>query len=496
MNLRIACIRVPGSPTVPPADVEVARLAGGLLSAAPRVTAVAGHPLAFWADASGMERRGGDAAVAQSLLRAAREAGFPAARVGVAGSCVAAAIATREEGSIWRVVPPGLDARYLRRRPLDGLPMEDELREALGLLGLKLCGELADLPAADVELRWGAEGMRAWRLAGADDPRWPFRPPVPDRVEAEAEWEPPIEGLEPLRFVLRGLIASITEQTAERQRVPAGLRLTLRLEADPARECEVRPARPTADARVLAELCERAIERLAAEQGLQAPISGIRIEATESGPTLADQLDLFRAAAPDPAAVETALSPLLSRWGEGALCRAVLRGAHLSIAYAVWEPRGNQAVRELMERHRARFEKPEPDPDTDSPASSTLTLCLRRFPEPVAARVTVDETGRPLRFSAPGESVAPGPARLSARVAPERRAPGAGTPNARTLPPLPVSPAALGPILRAEGPERLSGAWWEDGYAREYWLVESDEILWLLFRDANQDGWWVEGWWD
>lgn len=473
MNLRIACIRVPGSPTVPPAGVEVARLAGGLLSAAPRVTAVAEHPLAFWADASGMGRRGGDAAIAQALLCAAREAGFPAARVGVAGSCVAAGIATREEGSPWRVVPPGRDARYLRRRPLDGLPMDAELREALGLLGLRLCGELAELPAADVELRWGTEGVRAWRLARAEDPRWPFRPPAPDRVEAEAEWEPPIEGHEPLRFVLRGLIASITGQTAMRQRVPAGLRLTLRLEGAPVKEREIRPARPTADARVLAELCERALERLAGEAGLEAPISGFRIEATEAGPTLADQLDLFRAAAPDPAAVETALAPLLARWGEGALCRAVLRGAHLPTAYAVWEPRGSHAVHELMERYHARFEQPEPEVGTT--ARSTLTLSLRRYPEPVPARVAVDGAGRPTRFSLTSEADAARGGDHSALSA------------------IPAKPSLA---LRAEGPERLSGAWWDDGYAREYWLLESAEGLWLLFRDANDGEWWVEGWWD
>jgi protein ImuB len=451
---------------------EAVRLAGGLLRAAPRVTPVAGHPLAFWADASGMERRGGEAAVAQELLRAAREAGFPAARVAVAGSCIAAAAATRERGTAWRVVPPGRDARFLRHRPLATLPMEADLREALGLLGLRSCGQLAGLAAADVELRWGVPGVQAWRLARGEDPRWPFRPPAPDRVEAEAEWEPPIEGLEPLRFVLRGLIASICEQTGRRQRVPAGLRLVLRLEGAPLRERELRPARPTADARVLAALCEHALEGMAGAEGLDAPVTGLRIEATESGAALADQLDIFRPAAPDPAAVHSALAPLLARWGEGALNRAVPRGGHLPATHAVWV---GAALAELTERHRfpagrvAEGEAAAPAAEAPRSTEPHLALCLRRFPEPVPARVAIGAAGAPTRLA--GRATGP---RAGA-----------------ALPPLPN-----GPALRAEGPEHLSGGWWGNAYAREYWLVEADRALWLLFRDARDDGWWLEGWWD
>jgi protein ImuB len=238
------------------------------------------------------------------------------------------------------------------------------------------------------------------------------------------------------------------------------------MEGAPAREREIRAARPTADARVLAELCERALEEMSGADGLDAPISGLRIEATEAGPSLADQLDVFRPAAPDPSAVESALAPLLARWGEGALNRAVLRGAHLPIAHAVWEPCGGAAVRELSDRHRSGVERGEPA----SPADAHLSLCLRRFPEPAPARVTVDAAGRPTRLAA------------------DRAAP---APSGSPLPPLPDNRA-----IRAEGPERLSGAWWADGYAREYWLVEAADSLWLLFLDARDGRWWVEGWWD
>lgn len=151
------------------------------------MTPVRGHPRALWADAGGMERRGGDAAVARALASAAREAGVHA-RVGVAGTCIAAAAATREPGTPFRVVSPGADAAYLRRRSLAVLPITAPLRETLRLLGITTCGALAALTPADVELRFGSAGLAAWRLAHADDPRWPFRPSSPAPRRPRPSW--------------------------------------------------------------------------------------------------------------------------------------------------------------------------------------------------------------------------------------------------------------------------------------------------------------------
>ncbi|CAN5904826.1 hypothetical protein BH23GEM7_BH23GEM7_10560 [soil metagenome] len=512
-------------------------LVGALLTAAPRVAPARGHPLAFWADASGFERRGGDPATAQALLAAAREGGFAEARVAVAGSCIAAAAATRERGSAWRVVPPGRDASFLSRRPLEVLPMEDELRRTLRLLGLRSCGELANIAAAEVELRFGAEGVRVWRLARGEDTRWPFRPPPPERASAEAEFEPPVATLEPLRFVLRGLIASVVAQTARRQRVPAALRLHLRLEGAPEVWREIRPARPTAEARVLTDLCRLAVEGMGE---LSAPIVGISLEELENGAARADQLDIFRPPTADPAAVHTALAPLLARWGGGALSRAVLHGAHLPAAHASWEALGERGILELTREqpvpapslprpHQAlTLRPPLPElgeggqfgvggggvredatqfsagsfigPAAERPvlhvSPAELSLCLRRFPEPRSIRVTVDAQGRPV-----GMAGRPSPPDPLSRIGPPHpltpsprkgERPREGSAVAGPLFPLPSS---LFPAV--DGPERISGEWWGGAYAREYWLAEDEGgRLWLLFRDGRTGEWWGEGWWD
>jgi protein ImuB len=460
---RIACIRLPDPAPALEADARAA-LAGALLAAAPRVIPVRGHPRAFWADVTGMEGHGGDAGVGRALADAAERAGWTA-RVGVAGCCIAAAAATRERAVPVRVVPPGREAAYLRRRSLALIPISPDLRHSLELLGMRTCGDLAALVPAEVELRFGNEGLRAWRLAHGDDTRWPFRPAAPGIAAAEADFEPAIETSEPLRFVLGGLIGSVLGQLEARQRIPARLRLVLRVEDSVDDVREVRPARPTADARVLADLCRRAVDA----EPLAGPVRGVSLVAEEEGTARADQLDAFTAPAPDPGALHSALLPVFARWGEGALSTAVHNGAHLPGEHADWTPRGSDGITAVAD---ARPSGEERSGEDSRAFRNTLPLCLRRLPEPLPVEVRVDAEHRPAQVDIPSV---------------QNALHGGGIGG---FPPRMWK-------TRAEGPERISGAWWARGTAREYWRVESPEgWLGLVFRDGPTGRWYLEGWYD
>ena len=411
-----------------------------------------------------MDGHGGDAGVARALVRAAERAGLEA-RVGVAGCCIVAAAATRERATPARVVPRGREADYLRRRSLALIPMPAGLRQSLELLGLRTCGDLAGLVPAEVELRFGMDGLRAWRLARGDDARWPFRPAAPGVAAAEAEFEPPIDAAEPLRFVLGGLIESVAGQLAARQRIPARLTLVLRVEDAPDDVREVRPARPTADPRVLADLCRRAIDA----EPMAGPVRGVSLVAEEEGTARADQLDAFTAPAPDPGALHAALLPVFARWGDGALSGAVLHGAHLPGEHAAWAARGSDGIPALA---ASRPPGAERSGEAAVAFRNTLPLCLRRLPEPLAVSVRADDEHRPVQ--------------VDLALLP-KALPGGGM---GTFPPRMWK-------TRAEGPERISGAWWARASAREYWRVESPEgWLGLLFRDAASGRWYLEGWYD
>jgi protein ImuB len=53
------------------------------------------------------------------------------------------------------------------------------------------------------------------------------------------------------------------------------------------------------------------------------------------------------------------------------------------------------------------------------------------------------------------------------------------------------------PVECASGPERLSGDWWRDGYAREYWRCEGAAGDFLIYLDGGGERrWHLQGWYD
>ena len=95
--------------------------------------------------------------------------------------------------------------------------------------GLKTLGEVAALPPADLSARLGRQGLVWQALARGDD----VRPLVPDaaeeRFESSMDLEWPIEGLEPLSFVLTRLLEPLSIRLERRDRGVAVLHVQLGL---------------------------------------------------------------------------------------------------------------------------------------------------------------------------------------------------------------------------------------------------------------------------
>ena len=154
---------------------------------------------------------------------------------------------------------------------------------------------MAALPVDAVGLRLGPAGARACRLArGIDDE--PFVPRLPaDALEEAIELDYPVAELEPLSFLLRGLVDRALGRLRERSLACAGL--TLRLALDP-RGVDVRTvpiAAPTGDAATLLQLARLDLAR----RPPAAPIVGVRLLALPAR-VRATQLDILRPAGPAP----------------------------------------------------------------------------------------------------------------------------------------------------------------------------------------------------
>ena len=490
----IACMRVTGwSDAVERPDRVLVDVAQRF---SPRVAVTGAQMIAI--DLDGLERILGDArAIGEELRRAAADRGLQA-RVAVAGTRTAAALLTLGRAGL-TVVPPGGEAAALAPLPLDVLddlcrpwpPPEDPgprlpsrfyrtspvqelvrprrrrapqpltpnsqsltpnpqsltpnppslipLLSTLHRWGLRTLGALAVLPPDELAARLGDQGPLLQAMARGEDAS-PLVPHEPDeRFEETLALEWPIEGLEPLSFVLGRLFEPLAAHLDRRGRAAAGLLVELRLVT---RETWVRrltlPS-PLKDPRVLRTLALLDLESNPPPAGIDA----VTVRA-EPAPGRTVQYSLLERPRPAPEQVTTLLARLTALMGDRRVGCPALVDTHRPGAFRVAPFTGADA-----------HDDPQAGPPPAGPA-------LRRFRHPVAARVTADQ-GQPvhLQVSRPG--------------------------------------VTGGPVVTCAGPWRTSGDWWVNGEAgmdrwdRDEWDVAlEDGTVYRIFRDRRRERWFVD----
>ncbi|GAB2761715.1 DNA polymerase Y family protein [Sinomonas soli] len=146
----------------------------------------------------GSEQGAGGAAL-EAVARLGLEA-----RAGIADSVFAAEQAARgsQELSPLRIVEPGASARFLAPLPVAALG-DARIASLLMRLGLRTLEDFAELPAAEVRSRFGAEGLAAHARARGRDPR-PVVPRVPpEPLDRSVDFEPGLERIDQIAFALR-----------------------------------------------------------------------------------------------------------------------------------------------------------------------------------------------------------------------------------------------------------------------------------------------------
>ena len=194
-------------------------------------------------DVRGLDRLLGDArTIGDELRREAADRGLRA-HVAIAATQMAARVLAIAQPGV-TVVQPGGEAQAIAPISIDVLAKIEDHRvrrepraaspgplviSAFKRWGLKTLGDLAALPAADLSARLGPQGLMWRALARGDDVR-PLVPDVPEeRFEASLDLEWPIEGLEPLSFVLTRLLEPLSIRLERRDRGVAVLHVHLGL---------------------------------------------------------------------------------------------------------------------------------------------------------------------------------------------------------------------------------------------------------------------------
>jgi protein ImuB len=447
-------------------------------------------------DLSGLTRLFGDAkTIAAELRRTAADRGLRI-RIAIAATRTAARLLARDRAGI-TIVTRGDEGRALEDLRLELLeifrepePGDSESRIpapvtiTLRRWGLRTLGDFAALPADDVAARLGAAGIAWQRLARGEDPA-PLVPAVPEeRFEQALDLEWPIDGLEPLSFVLTRLLEPLSAHLERRDRGAAVLHVRLHLVTREVHERSLQLPAPMRDARTLRTLALLDLE----SHPPSAAIDRV-VVAVDPTPGRVIQFSLLTRPLPSPEQLSTLMARLAALMGESRCGSAVTVDSWQPGAFetTVFAPRDSRDV------HGHRPPRPR---DTENP--HLLCASAPRWPSPVNGAASAPRLAiRRFRFPIPARVRVHGG--IPVLVVSDRRG------------------ISGGKVETYAGPWRSSGAWWiahpsphaphsphpphgphsphsSRPWDRDEWDVTlSDGATYRVFRERDTDAWFVEG---
>ncbi len=366
-------------------------------------------------------------ALGEALLEAARARRLEA-RIALAGSRVAALLVSQGREGL-TVLAPGDEAAALAPLPLSLLELEPEREETLRGWGLRTLGDLAALPAAGLAERLGPDAPRLRRLARGEDDAPLVATPRAESFSCTLELEWPVDGLEPLSFILARVLEPLCSGLARRHRRAASLALELGLVDGSRHRRALHPAAPSADPRTWRTLLLLDLETHPPRDAIQAVT--LRAEPT---PARTVQFSLLDPAQPSPERLAETMARLHEWTSDGRGGAPVLLDTHRPGAFVM----GSFA--------------PSPFAGSRAP-SGPPRIGLRVFRPPRRAEVSLRD-GRPAFVSAG---------------------------------------SVRGAVLDLSGPWRASGDWWDVAWSREEWDVALPAGVYRIFRDRLRDAWFIEG---
>jgi protein ImuB len=342
---------------------------------------------------------------------------------------------------------------------------ENRLLEILSKWGIRTLGALTALSGPEIHERLGERGAMWQSLARGLDarPMVPWVDEVPFEAALELEW--PIEGLEPLSFVLARLLEPLADRLERADRGAAVIYTSLRLTSRSVFTRSLQLPAPMRDPKTLRTLILLDLE----SHPPDAPIDIVRVF-IEPTPAKVLQWTLLERAQPAPEQVSTLIARLTALMGEKHVGSPVLVDTWKPGAFEMAEF-GSRISDQSVDRQSSIDPKSE---------IRDLKSALRRFRFPIPTRVVVSE-GRPVRVQTDRQGF------------------------------------SSGAIVEAAGPWRTSGNWWsaygretsgelrrdhlaeaasgrEGGWDRDEWDVAmTDGTIYRLVVEREVGQWFLEG---
>jgi protein ImuB len=367
-------------------------------------------------------------ALGEALRQAGQERGHEL-HVALAGTRTASLLLGRSRPGL-TVVPLGQEASALSPLPLGALGLSPEREDLFRRWGLPTLGALAALPALGLAERLGPDGPRLRRQARGEDDVPLLATPLPASFDCTLEVDWPVDGLEPLAFLLARVLEPLCHTLDSRCRRAAALTLELALVDGRTHRRTLRPAAPSAEPRTWRTLLLLDLETHPPDDAVLALT--VRAEPT---PARTVQHSLLDPAQPSPERLAETMARLTEWTAEGRGGAPVLLDSHRPGAF-------------VMETFAPGPFRP------GAGAAAAPRVALRPFRPPRPATVTL-RAGEPAFVSAPG---------------------------------------VRGAVSERAGPWRASGDWWDVAWSREEWDVAlQDGGVYRIYRDRLREEWFVEG---
>jgi len=321
---------------------------------------------------------------------------------------------------------------FLEKLPIEMIEPPPGLARILDQWGIRTVGALTALPRPEVGRRLGEAGLALWDRASGCKERILKVERLPETFEETMELEHEMETLEPLMFLLRRFVDTLTLRLEAAWLVAEEMGLYLKLTDDSVHRRWFRLPEPTRKAEIIFRMLHTHLENVRTDT----PITAVHVRMKPGRPRTRQQ-GLFEADLRDPHQFAETLARVVALVGSGRVGTPRVKETHRPDAFCL-EPL-ETSIGELEE---------------ETSALPPLGLPLRRF--------------RPAR---------------PASVDLHQKAPEAL-----------FSPDVQGRVCAWRGPWRSSGDWWEKSsrWAREEWDVEL--VSGGVYRLAREKGrWFIEG---
>jgi protein ImuB len=415
--------------------------------------------------------------IARDLRQRASELGLETS-VAVAGNPDTAMLVARGFSGL-TVIPEGKEEEQLGGLPVEVLFADKNDEQSLQLLqtfkrwGIRHLRELAALPHVALSERLGERGIFLQKLASGKTARTLVPIELPLNFEEVIELEHPLMLLEPLAFLLNGMLEQLFAHLSAHALATQELRLELALVSGwnddealinhvatgapphPGRanarqpfSRTIRLPTPMLDSKTFLKLLQLDLK----SHPPGAPISKIRLTAEPAHPRPA-QNGLFLPPSPQPEKLELTLTRIASIVGEDKVGSLQILDTHRREGFRMQHFSAHEPAKSGTNGNS--HDKQSPD---------DLVTALRIFRPPLVVTTTLCD-GRPMN--------------IYCKKREEIR----------------------GEILWAAGPWRSSGDWWEqDGWSRDEWDIalqqESGIAFYRLVHDLLSGRWLLEGSYD